>query len=311
MPRAAARYEWRPVHFAVALALAGLGVLLTRDAWSDLLMIAWNDEESSQVWLVPFVAAWLVWVRRGRLRKCRPSGTFAGPALVGIGWALSFVGYYHSTQAAWHLGAVLVPTGALLSVVGRDLIRRFLPAFLVLVFLVPIPGRIRQRISAPMMTATAQITEETSDLLGVPVDRSGNRLTINGRDVNIAEACNGLRMVFSLLLVSYAFAFGEPLRQYVRVLILLASPISAMMCNVIRMVPTIWMYGYGDRVAELLWFKPAPGRTIQDVGIGLAEGFHDVAGWVMLVIGFVLLTAIIRLLQWALLPVRHFTLAWE
>ncbi|MGA2496507.1 MAG: exosortase/archaeosortase family protein [Tepidisphaeraceae bacterium] len=285
------RNTWRPIHVAAALVMIALGVVVTFKPWADMYFIASKDEEASQMWLVFPVAAWLVWVRRGRLRGCRPMGSLLGPAIVAIGWILSTVGFYRSVQAFWHFGAVLVPLGGFLSVVGRDLIRRFMPAFLVLVFLVPIPGRVRQSISGPMMRTTAAVTEQVSDFLGVPVDRSGNQLCINGHPVNIEEACNGLRMVFSLLLVSYAFAFGEPLRNYVRALILLASPLSAMACNVVRMVPTLWMYGYAAKSS--------------------ADRFHDMAGWVMLVVAFLLLMSIIRILQWAMLPVRHFTLAGE
>ncbi len=285
------RNTWKPAHIAAALVMIGLGVLVTFQPWADMYFIASKDEEASQMWLVFPVAAWLVWVRRGRLRGCRPMGSLLGPAIVAIGWVLSTVGFYRSIQACWHFGAVLVPVGGFLSVVGRDLIRRFLPAFLVLVFLVPIPGRIRQGISQPMMRTTADVTQRISDFVGVPVDRSGNQLTINNVPVAIEEACNGLRMVFSLLLVSYAFAFGEPLRNYVRAIILLASPVSAIACNVIRMVPTIWMYGYAT--AEH------------------ASWFHDKAGWAMLVVSFLLLMSIIRVLQWAMLPVRHFMLAGE
>ena len=285
------RNTWKPVHVVAALVMIALGVVVTLKPWADMYMIASNDEEASQMWLVFPVAAWLVWVRRGRLRGCRPMGSILGPLLVAVGWILSTVGFYKSIQAFWHFGAVLIPLGGFLSVVGRDLIRRFLPAFVVLVFLVPIPGRVRQAISQPMMHATAAVTQQASEFLGVPVDRSGNQLLINERPVNIEEACNGLRMVFSLLLVSYAFAFGEPLRNYVRVLILVASPVSAIACNVIRMVPTVWMYGYAS--------------------VASANRFHDLAGWVMLMVGFLLLMSIIRILQWALLPVRHFTLAGE
>ena len=59
----------------------------------------------------------------------------------------------------------------------------------------------------------------------MPVERSGSKLSINGVDVNIIEACNGLRMVFPLILVSYAFSFGLPLRNSRPFLVLLASPL--------------------------------------------------------------------------------------
>jgi exosortase len=282
-------HSWTWWHALAAVAMLALGVGVMIEPWKEIFYKAVHDEESSQVWLVLPVAAWLVWVRRGRLRFCQPAGTFAGPVLVGVGWAMAAWGYGSAKEAMVHLGAVLVPVGCVLSVIGRDLVRRFFPALVVLVFLVPIPGIIRQQISGPMMTTTATVTASISEVLGVPVERSGNLLLVNGEPVTIVEACNGLRMIFSLLLVSYAFAFGEPLRHYVRMIIVAASPISAIVCNVIRLVPTLWMYGYSTKA--------------------MASRFHDLAGWVMLVIGFLLLMGIIRLLRWALIPVAHYTLA--
>jgi exosortase len=269
--------------------MVALGVLATYSDWADILHIASVDQEASHIFLVLPVAAWLVYVRLGRFRHCQPRGMILGPVLVAIGWLMSMWGFYRSIQSLRHAGAVLVVVGCLLSVLGTDILMRFFPAFAVLAFLVPIPGTIRLSIAVPLQTATAVVTQSIFDVLGEPVERSGNQLSINDQAVSIVEACNGMRMVFALVLVSYAFAFGEPLRNYVRWLILAASPLSAILCNVIRMVPTLWLYGYGNKK--------------------FADNFHDVAGWVMLVVAFLLLMSITRLLRWALIPVTHYALA--
>ena len=285
------KHGWTPRRIYAALAVIALALVATRQAWLDIVHIAYADEEASQVFLVPIVVAWLIWVRRGRFRYCLPRPTFLGPLCVAAGWLISRFGYNDAFQALWHGGSVLVVIGALLSVVGRDLLLRFAPAFVVLIFLVPIPGVIRQKVAIPMQEATARATQTTFEILGEQnVQRSGNQIIINGEIVNVAEACNGMRMVFTLILVSYAFAFGEPLRGYVRFLILAASPLSAIACNVIRMIPTIWLYGH---------YKP------------LADAFHTFAGWAMLGIAFLLLMGIIRMLKWALIPVSPYMLAMD
>ena len=286
------KHGWTSRRIFAALAVIALAIVATLPAWLDIAHIAHLDEEASQVFLVPIVVAWLIWVRRGRFRYCQPRPTLLGPLCVAFGWLISTWGYHHAVQSFWHGGAVLVVIGALLSVVGRDLLLRFAPAFAVLVFLVPIPGSIRQKIAIPMQNATARATQTAFDILGEPIQRNGNQLIINNNVVvNVAEACNGMRMVFTLVLVSYAFAFGEPLRGYVRFLILAASPLSAIGCNVIRMVPTIWLYGHASTA--------------------FADWFHNVAGWVMLGIAFLLLMTIIRLLKWALIPVSPYMLAMD
>ena len=95
-------------------------------------------------------------------------------------------------------------------------------------------------------------------------------------------------MVFSLIMVGFAFCFAMPLRNYIRALILLISPLAAIFCNVIRIIPTIWMFGYMPQYAQR---------------------FHEFAGWAMLPLAFTMLYGLIRTLQWALIPVNEYTLA--
>jgi exosortase len=276
-------------HVGFAIFMGALGVLATLPAWQDIYQIASKDEENSHIFLVPVVALYLVWVRRMRLRHCRPTGRIVGPILVAAGWAIGSYGFYRNIQSFWHGGAVLTVLGCMLSVLGKNVIFRFFPAFAVLVFLVPAPVRLRLAIAAPLENWTATISERVLELCGVMNSEvNGNQLSINGHPVFIAEACNGLRMVFALILVCFAFGFALPLRNFVRILILLASPLSAIFCNLVRILPTVWMFGYAPQYAK---------------------EFHDYAGWAMLFVAFAMLYGIIRVLQWAMIPVNQYTLA--
>lgn len=286
-----ARNNWTLMRIAACLLMAALGVLVMLDAWRDIARIALNDEEASHVLLVPFVAAWLVWARWGRSRYCRAEATWLGPVLIILGWATSQVGFEYAIQSFWHGGAVLVLVGCLIGLAGRDVLVKFLPAFAVLAFLVPVPGMVRQQVAIPLQTAMAHMTQFLFDLMGVTVDRIGNVLSINGVEVAIAEACNGMRMVFSLALVCYAFAFGLPLRGSVRLLVLLASPICAIAANVARMIPTVWLYGHGPP--------------------SVADSFHDFSGWIMLPLAFLAMVGAVRALRWAMVPVTRYTLAYQ
>jgi exosortase len=276
-------------HVALAAMMGALGVLATFDAWRDIYTIAYNDEEYSHIFIVPLVAIFLVWVRRVRLRHCKPSGRIIGPVVVAIGWFFNSLGFYSGIQSFWHGGAVLIVVGCMLSVLGKNVIFRFFPAFALLIFLVPAPARIRLAVAGPLQNWTASITQRLLEAGGVVnTEVTGNALTINGHAVLIAEACNGLRMVFSLIMVGFAFCFAMPLKNIVRALILLTSPLAAIFCNVVRVIPTIWMYGY----------EPEHAAT-----------FHTYAGWAMLPLAFGMLYGLIKTLQWAMIPVNEYTLA--
>jgi exosortase len=276
-------------HVGLAVVMGALGVAATFPAWHDIYNIAYFDEEYSHIFVVPLVVCFLVWVRRMRLRYCRPSGRILGPFVIAIGWIMNSLGFYWGIQSFWHGGAVLVVVGCMLSVLGKGVVFRFFPAFLLLIFLVPAPGRLRLAIASPLQRWTASITQRLLEAGGVVnTEVNGNALTINDHAVLVAEACNGMRMVFSLIMVGFAFCFAMPLKNYVRALILLISPIAAIFCNVVRVIPTIWMYGYMPEYAPK---------------------FHLYAGWAMLPLAFGLLYALIKTLQWAMIPVNEYTLA--
>lgn len=285
------RRGWGTEQLVLLIVLPLLTMLVNFQAWADIVRIAIGDEEASHILLVPIVAGWLFWVRRGRLRLVTMRGQYVGPILVAISWAMSYYGYHNSMQSVWHAGAVLCAVGAIISVLGVDLLLRFFPVFLVLIFIIPVPGLVRLKIASPLQTATAEVTRTIIEIIGLPVSRSGNMLTVNGEDVTVAEACNGMRMVFALVLVCYAFAFGTPLRNYVRILVVLASPVVAVFANVVRMVPTASLYGYADH--------------------DIADTFHDVAGWVMLGVALVVLIGLVRMMRWMMLPITRYPLAYE
>jgi exosortase len=271
---------WTIWHGVALAVLIPIGVLLTRDGWADLLWLAFNDEESSHVMIIPLVLAWVFWVRRHRLAQVTPRFSLLAPLLLLLGWGAYEYMYYEAMRASGHIAAIAVLAGLTLAVAGSRFFWRFLPVFGVLLFAIPVPHRIRMPISVPLQRITANATESLLQFFGVAIERHGSILTINGVDVGVAEACNGMRMVFAVFLVTYLFVFITPLRPSVRVLLLLLCPLLAIACNIIRLVPTVFIFGYASA--------------------DIAETFHDLSGWVMIGVAFLLLMGVVNLIRWML-----------
>ena len=280
------RNAWRPRHALLLLSLIAIAGFATRDAWADMWQIALKDEESSHILIAPFALVWLAWTRRARLRRLRPSTNWAGPLIMAAGAGLYLLGYQTWTQLYFHAGAVLLMAGVLVTVAGNAALRHFLPVFVGLVFLLPVPGSLRREIAIPLQTTTAQVTQFLLEIAGLPVTRAGNLLNINGVPVGIAEACNGMRMMFSLVLISYLFCFIQPMRNPARLTLILAAPVTAVVLNVVRLIPTLIMYGY----ATPEW----------------ADWFHDWAGWAMIAVGFFLLMGVVEACRWVSVPIMRY-----
>ena len=205
--------DWRWWHWLGAIAFAALTIIPTWDAWADTIGVARNDEESGHILLVPFVFAWLFFIRRSRLSACRVTiaGRWVGVGIAVFGWLTWRYGYFHGRDIPWHAGPIIMLIGAFIACTGKDLLVKFLPAFGVLAFLVHITASWRQKIAGPMQEIAATATQMISSALGMDVVRQGSVLDVAGVDVAVAEACNGMRMVVTLILASYVFAFVNPL----------------------------------------------------------------------------------------------------
>jgi exosortase len=278
--------RWKPVDVAFLLGLPLLAIAATWTVWFEIFSIAAHSAEDSQIFLAIPIAGWLVWLRRGRLRACGPSWNFVGPGLIIFGAVMERAGAATATDIAEHMGVILVVLGAVLTIVGVRTMTAFLPAVLALGFLMPVPGRIRQPIALYLQEASAHLSQAALELVGIVIERSGNVLIVNGVDVAVAEACNGMRMVSALALISFAFVFSVPMRHPVRLFLLLMSPAVALLVNILRLIPTVLLYGYTNE--------------------GTADLFHEISGWAVLGLAVGILWGILSILRWLEIPIDPF-----
>ena len=268
---------------AVLVSVLLLAVLAGLRAWSDIFTIAWQDPEQSQVLLALPACIALLCMRRGSLAQAVASTSLLGLIATLIGAGLSWYGYLHATQSLWHFGALLMLVGAAWSVLGDQVVLKALPALIALLAMVPVPNLLRQDIALPLQQLTATGAEFVLVAFGLNVERAGMTLFYQGKPIAIEEACNGMRMVFALALVCYAFVMSLKLNTFSRLLLIGFSPLLAVLCNIIRVVPTVVIYG--------------------TVGDSAGDVFHDMSGWAMIVVAALMLLGLIRLLAWAEVPI--------
>lgn len=267
----------------IALLLVTASIWITSEAWRDILRLIWVDEQSSHGYIVPLAVFLLVAARRTRLKDVVLQPHWLGPVVVAFGVASWIVSWHVDFQTGWHAGALFAALGCWITLTGVDPIRKFAPAYVALLFLLPTPAAIRTPITIPLQDVTATIAQYTCEAIGMGVTQAGRTLRVNGQDVTVAEACSGMRMVFTLFMACFLSVYSLPVREPVRWLVLLATPAIAVVANVIRLIPTLWAYGR---------FDPAT-----------ADQIHTVSGWVMVVIAFLAVEGVLKALHWMGFPI--------
>lgn len=269
-------------------AVAG-AVLACWPAWRDIAVSATVDPDNSYIVMVPAVAGWLALCRRRRLRSAGRRGPWLGVAIAALGACAYLYGGWAGQALALHLGAIMVLIGAVWSVVGQSVMLRMLPAIVALLFLAPVPMAWLLPMTDLLGRWSAAVAAFVLEALGMPATANGPALIVGGSGLVLGDD-GGVRMIAAIGLVTYAFAFGSPLRQGVRVLLVLASPLVAMAANVLRLVPTAFVAEHHPRI------------------MGPMAQF---SGWLTLVVAFAVILGTLRLLRYAHVPARRYALAYQ
>ena len=141
----------------------------------------------------------------------------------------------------------------------------FWPAVLYLFFMLPLPQVLYLPLSLKLQTISSELGVALISLFGVPVFLEGNVIDLGSYQLQVAEACSGLRYLFPLM--SFGFLFAVLYRGptwHKLVLFFSTIPITILMNSV--------------RIAIV-------GMLVSFFGTEQAEGFlHFFEGWVIFIV---------------------------
>jgi len=234
----------------------------------------WDDPNFSHGFLVPLFSAWLIWERRAELRVFASKGTLLpGIFLVLIGVAMLVVGKAGGEYFTMRSSLVIVTGGLFWIVFGGEGFRLCLFPLAFLFFMVPIPYILYDAIAFPLKMIASWFGEHSLNLVGVPVFREGNIIVLPNLQLEVADACSGIRSLMSLMALATAAAYFMSLGA-VRggALFLSAIPISIVTNSLRIFVTGVLSYKFGQKAAEGF--------------------FHEFSGWVVFLAGAFLIVSI-------------------
>ena len=257
-----------PGYFLFLFAV-GAALLLFGSALIQLYSI-WNEQpEYSYGILIPFLSAFLLWRERAQLRGIPFTGSWYGSVFIVIGLLLRLIGQLSTMPAVVHYALLLVLYGLVLALTGPAVFRRMLMPLFILVFMVPLPPVLSGQLSFQLQLLSSQLGVWIIRAAGVSVFLEGNIIDLGSYQLEVAEACSGLRYLFPLMTLAFviAFTFRGPLWK--RAVVFLSSiPITVLMNSL--------------RIGVI-------GITVDHWGIQMAEGvLHEFEGWVVFMVSTLL-----------------------
>ncbi len=226
----------------------------------------WNapTEYFAHCWLVPFVALYVIRVRRHdwRLRPCAVD--LAGLWLLVPGLLLHLAGVLLMIDSWSAASIALCLPGAAWLALGRQRMRGLWPVIALVLFAIPLPIYVEGRLAFVLKEIAVQGGSTIANLFGADVVRSGDRLTPQGASDSlfVADACGGLRSLMAMLTLSYCLVFfsGPPSALRRLTLLAVAAPLAifanvariAVLCLLAKWFGVPFAEGTGHSVANAL-----------------------------------------------------------
>jgi exosortase D (VPLPA-CTERM-specific) len=237
----------------------------------------WNNGDNNYCYLIVPLVTYLLWDKREKFRFGEPSWNILGIVPLFLSLIMMVLGEVGSVETFLYLGLWGCIISMFFVFYGRRIKILAFPLFL-MIFIVPLPPFINRMLTFQLKLAASIFAVSMLRLIGASVFREGNIIDLGTTQLQVVDACSGLRyvmpMIVMALVIGYLFINGWWRRGF---LLAVVPPLSILV-NAFRIF-----------VAGLLHLNGYP---------ELAEDFfHDFSGWLVFMIAGVLLVAIAFILN--------------
>lgn len=237
-----------------------------------------RDSYYSHGILIPFVTIFLIWQKREELALVERAKSAWGLPLIIAGMLMHAFASLMRVYFISGFSMLIVLIGLILFFYGIAVFRKILFPVLFLIFMIPIPLIIITNISFNMKIFAAKIATTVLNYSGIPAVRDGSVIRMRHAQVVVDDVCSGLRSLISLMALGSIFAYWMKSKMTKRCILFATTVPIAIITNVFRVI-------FLSSVAEI-W------------GVQYASGIlHDVSGFLVFALAFVLLYMIGRILE--------------
>ena len=228
-----------------------------------------TETEFSHGILIPLLTAYVVYDRWDDLRRSVDRGSVRGLVLIVVALVMLLLGEISALFAAKQISFVLLLLGLAYAYLGKRCGAMLTAPILMLLFAIPPPYFIEAILTSRLQLLSSELGVIFIRWMDIPVFLSGNVIDLGAVQLEVVEACSGLRFLYPLMSIGFIVAYFYQAHIAKRLLIFISTvPITILMNSLRIALTAVLVERYGQVVVE---------GTVHD-----AEGWLTFAGCLLL-----------------------------
>lgn len=220
----------------------------------------WQAEDYNYCYLIPLIFLYLVWEKKETLAAVPAAPCWLGLVPIGFGILLYLLGELGGEYFSLFLSSWFLFVGLILLHLGRQKVRVLLFPLLFLIAMFPLPQFLNNKISLSLKLVSSKLGVWLLQQYGMSAYREGNVIDLGFTQLQVVDACSGLRYLIPLIVLGILLAYFFKAALWKRIFIVLSTVPLSIITNSLRIASVGILYQY--------W------------GPAVAEGFfHDFSGW--------------------------------
>ncbi len=203
-----------------------------------------RDPNYSHGFLIPVVSAVLLWKGRSERRNLPRAPSNWGLLGVLLAAAMLVLGTAAAEVFTQRVSLVLLLASGVLFLLGWRWLRSVAFPIGFLLLAIPLPYVLYYSLTGPMQTFAAKCAVGGLDAIGVPAVAEGNIIHLQGTSLEVAEACSGIRSLYSFLALGALLAYSVRVPFWGRLLLFLLTLPLSVAANAVR----VWASGVGAQL---------------------------------------------------------------
>lgn len=205
------------------------------------LVSRWNEGDFSYCYIVPLIFLYLVYSNRDALMRLEIRPSMYGAAVLLLAGFLFIAGRLGSVETLVYTAMWLSVVGTILLLFGlRIAAANAFPLFM-LAFIVPVPPFLNQLLTFRLKLVASSMAVSMCHAIGISALREGNIIDLGNTQLQVADACSGMRYLFPILLSSFLVAYFVIKPWWKRLLVILTSIPIALFSNALRITLTAFL----------------------------------------------------------------------